>query len=571
MRCVESELRQVHAPPHACAAPNATLTPPPPPLKNQKQQIKTVVASGVAEVLLDRPKALNALNEPMVLALKRLYSEWDAEAAARGGGGGGGGGGGAPSAVVLRAAPSVRDRAFCAGGDVKGVVMAAREGRAHEALRFFEHEYACDWAIGGPLARELERASNAAVNASASSASLPLPPPSPLSPFVLPLRVALVDGIVMGGGVGLSIHGHAVVATERTMFAMPEVAIGLHPDVGVMAKLVGGGGAEARTRGTGAAPAAAAAPSAPATTTTLLTPRVGLWLALSGARVGGAALKALGLATHCVPSWKLDEAVASLREKSGGGGRGGGSGGGLAAGDPAALASALASFEFRSEQEADEAALASRSKGGAMTARELRERLPLIERAFGAADAPEHAADPGGAVAAIVAALRTAAADNACPSSSSFASSTADAIEAGSAFSAAVTVEYARRVLAAAAPAAATSSPTPPPPPRPLLRRCLAADYSLVQRFVLAGAETGDFWEGVRAKLIDRGDPPARWRYSSGSEVPVRVVQGMFAPLDAADAARALRGAGIWGGGGEEEGLGALSAAAQGKAGRARL
>lgn len=477
--------------------------PSPAPQKNPHKQIKTIVASGVAEVLLDRPKALNALNEPMVLALRRLYAEWDAAAATRS----------APSstavaAIVLRAAPSVRDRAFCAGGDVKGVVQAAREGRGREALRFFEHEYACDWAIGGPLARDLERATPLSSSAAAAS-----PASSPL-----PLRVALVDGIVMGGGVGLSLHGHAVVATERTVFAMPEVAIGLHPDVGAMARLMGGSGGG------------------------VLTPRVGLWLALSGARVGGAALKALGLATHCVPSSRLDEVVAALRSRAAD------KGAAPLAGDPAAMSEALAAFEFGSEQEAEEAAAAAAAGKGAMTARELRARLPLIERAFAAGEAKRRAGDPGGAVADVLDALSAAAAADG-GDAASFAAATAAAIESGSALSAAVTLEYAHRVSAASTSSSSSG----------LLRTCLATDYGLVQRFVVAGAKEGDFWEGVRAKLIDRGTPAARWRYSHAREVPPEAVLGMFAPLDARDVERALRGAGIWA---DDEGA---------AAGRARL
>jgi len=603
--------------------------------RKTKRQVKTVVSSGVAEVLLDRPKALNALNVPMVLALRRLYAGWDAEAAAAaaaaatagrqggiGGGGGASGGGGVVGAVVLRAAASVRDRAFCAGGDVKRVVQDARAGRAREALAFFEHEYACDWAIGGPLAAELERASprgadghgDASAAAARRSPAPPLPPPPP----VLPLRVALVDGVVMGGGAGLSLHGHAVVATERTVFAMPEVAIGLHPDVGAMARLVvvGGGGGGAAAAAAGARPPRPP-PSSGATAAEdaaliafsplhggLLTPRVGLWLALSGARVGGGALKALGLATHCVPSWRLDEAVAALRRggrRAGGrdgggrqaGARGGGDDGarggaraGLAslAGDPAALSAALASFEFDSEEQADGAAVedarkqaessearrragapapssaaaaaAAPAAAAAMTARELRARLPLIEACFCAGDAAQRRSDPGAAVAAIVAALRSAAhnaadADanagaraGACAAADArFATATADAIEGGSALSAAVTLEYAARAAAGGWG----------------LRECLAADYALVQRFV-AGRE-GDFWEGVRAKLVDRGAAaaaaattagggggggPARWRYPSAAAVPPSAVLGMFSgPLDPADAERALRAAGI--------------------------
>lgn len=542
---------------HARANPPASPHPPTP----HKNQVKTLVLSGVAEVLLDRPKALNALTTPMVKALRRLYADWDAEAAAAAAAratrmsGGGGGGPSAVGAIVLRASPSVRDRAFCAGGDVKGVVQAAREGRVPEAVAFFEHEYACDWAIGGPLAAELERARPSAASSSSS-------PP-------LPLRVALVDGVVMGGGVGLSIHGHAVVATERTVFAMPEVAIGLHPDVGAMARLMAGPQPGGARETAAAAAAAATTPSSSSASASaplhggLLTPRVGLWLALSGARLGGGALRALGLATHCLPSASLDAAVGALRRRQGEAGQGAAAARGLA-GDPAALSAVLAEFEFASEAEADDAAerdaaAKGKASAAAMTARELRARLPLIEAAFGAGDARQRAGDPGGAVVAILSALRAAAEGRSHTDEEDehggrllllpralqpsalrddaaarrFAAETARAIEAGSAFAAAVTLEHAYRSKGVG------------------LRECLVADYAMAARFT--HGERGDFWEGVRAKLVDRGAPgtaPPRWRYPHPRDVPPAEVRAMFEPF--ADAERALRAAGILetGGGG---------------------
>lgn len=547
--------------------------------KRHTPQVKTVVASGVAEVLLDRPKALNALTTTMVQALRRLYARWDdaAAAAARGAAGGES----AVGAVVLRAAPSIRDRAFCAGGDVKDVVRAAREGRVREAQAFFEHEYACDWAIGGPLARDLSRARPSAAAAGAG----PRPPP-----VAVPLRVALVDSVVMGGGVGLSLHGHAVVATERTVWAMPEVAIGIQPDVGVVARLMattggkGGKGGGGGGKGGHAAGGDASSSSSSPLHGGLLTPRVGLWLALSGARVGGGALRALGLATHCAPAASLDAAVAALRRRQreladeqrqqqrgrrGGGGNAHPPPLGLA-GDPAALSAVLAEFEFASEAEADAAAeRAARQKAvpaaapPAMTARELRARLPLIEAAFGAGDARQQQGDPGGAVAAIVAALRAAAegrshadiggargggapasqllppalqpAAMACPEARRFAAETAAAIASGSAFAAAVTLEHARRSRGLG------------------LREALVADYSLAARF--CSGERGDMWEGVRARLVDRGRPgtaPPRWAYARPEDVPAAEVRAMFEPPHP-DAARALRAAGIVASGEEED------------------
>jgi enoyl-CoA hydratase len=180
---------------------------------------------GRAMVLtLNRPAALNALNRGMALAVHRALFDAAAD----------------PD-VELVVIEGAGDRAFCAGGDV---ALLGREGREDRALweGFFHDEYRMNQAI----------------------ARLALP------------YVALIDGITMGGGVGLSIHGPFRVATERTMFAMPETGIGLIPDVG----------------GTHALPQ--------------LPGEIGTWLALTGARLKAADCIYAGIATHFVPSERLD-------------------------------------------------------------------------------------------------------------------------------------------------------------------------------------------------------------------------------------------------------------------------
>lgn len=133
------------------------------------------------------PAALNALNLNMVRRLLRFYTEWGRAASANGANGAnaaGAAGAAAPAAavrcVVSRGAGG---RAFCAGGDVKANVLLARAGRegAAAALEFFREEYLMDAALG----------------------ALPLP------------HVALLDGVVMGGGAGASLHGMFRLATER--------------------------------------------------------------------------------------------------------------------------------------------------------------------------------------------------------------------------------------------------------------------------------------------------------------------------------------------------------------------
>jgi enoyl-CoA hydratase len=177
-------------------------------------------------VTLDRPAALNALTLGMVDALDALLRAAAADPGI--------------AAVAVRAAG---ERAFCAGGDIRALYEAGRRG---EALTrdFYRREYRLNRRI----------------------ARFPKP------------YITLIDGIVMGGGVGISVHGSHRLAGERALFAMPETGIGFFPDVG-------GGWLLPRCPG-----------------------EVGTWLGLAGARLGPADMLAAGLATHRLPS----DALAAL-------------------------------------------------------------------------------------------------------------------------------------------------------------------------------------------------------------------------------------------------------------------
>lgn len=129
-------------------------------------------------VTLTRPKSLNALTHTMIKALSRALIDWEGDPAI--------------AVVVLRA----EGRAFCAGGDILHVYEERQRGGV--ALDFFADEY----RLNAQIAR-----------------------------FTKPY-VALMDGFVMGGGVGIACHGSYRVMTENAMFAMPEVNIGFFPDVG---------------------------------------------------------------------------------------------------------------------------------------------------------------------------------------------------------------------------------------------------------------------------------------------------------------------------------------------------
>ena len=191
-----------------------------------------VARDGTAGVLtLNRPKALNALTHGMCRDIHAALNRWKDDPAV--------------TRVVVDAAG---DRAFCAGGDIRVVHDLGKAGQQSEALEFFRDEYAMNIAIK----------------------RFPKP------------YVSLIDGIVMGGGVGVSLHGPYRVAGDRYSFAMPEVGIGFFPDVG----------------GTYALPR--------------LPFHAGTYLALTGARIGRADAMAFGLATHAVASADLPAVRAAL-------------------------------------------------------------------------------------------------------------------------------------------------------------------------------------------------------------------------------------------------------------------
>ena len=194
---------------------------------------------GLGIVTLNRPKALNTLSLAMYRIFDPQLIRW--------------GGNPAVGAVLVRGAG---DRAFCAGGDVRAIydARAAPGGAGDYKADFFREEY---WLI--------ERVHR-------------LPKP----------YVALVDGIAMGGGCGVSINGSHRVVSERAVFAMPEVHIGLFPDVGASRFL------------------------------NLCPGRIGLYLALTGTRVRAADALYCGFATHYVPHDRLAALTDALARLGGG-------------------------------------------------------------------------------------------------------------------------------------------------------------------------------------------------------------------------------------------------------------
>jgi enoyl-CoA hydratase len=180
-------------------------------------------------ITLNRPRALNALTLTMVREMRRALEAWAADASV--------------TRIIVEGAG---EKAFCAGGDIRQLTEMGQAGRIDEALAFWREEYQLNAFIK----------------------HFPKP------------YISLIDGIVMGGGVGVSLHGSHRVAGERYLFAMPEVGIGFFPDVG----------------------ATYALPRLPGQT--------GMYLALTGDRVKRADALMLGLATHAADS----KDIPALRE-----------------------------------------------------------------------------------------------------------------------------------------------------------------------------------------------------------------------------------------------------------------
>ena len=205
----------------------------PQPAGGAEPEVLLARRGGLGHIRLNRPRALNALSLDMVHEIDRALTAWAQDPQVRG--------------VLIDGAGA---KGLCAGGDVVGLRAALVEGRFAEAEDFFRDEYRMNERI----------------------ASYPKP------------YVAFMDGIVLGGGMGVSVHGSHRVATERTRAGMPETAIGFTPDVGGSYHL-------------------ARAPF-----------HAGRHLALTSSHASGADAVALGLADAFVESQRLEELASALEE-----------------------------------------------------------------------------------------------------------------------------------------------------------------------------------------------------------------------------------------------------------------
>lgn len=184
-------------------------------------EILTSIENGIGRITLNRPEALHSLNKNMCGLITVALKDWQNDEEVK--------------AILIDHAEGTRG--FCAGGDIRMLAESGAKGGA-EARAFFALEYKLNTLIHNYS-----------------------------KPYI-----AVLDGVTMGGGLGISVHGDIRIATENTLAAMPETGIGLFPDVG----------------GGWFLP--------------LLEGELGMWLALTGARLKGADAYHAGFATHFVSS-----------------------------------------------------------------------------------------------------------------------------------------------------------------------------------------------------------------------------------------------------------------------------
>ncbi|KAG2327514.1 hypothetical protein Bca52824_010242 [Brassica carinata] len=213
--------------------------------------------STVRILTLNRPKQMNALCWNMITRLLQLFLAFEEDPRVK--------------LVILKG----QGKAFCAGGDVRPVIRDIVQGKWRLGAGFFSDQYTLNYVMA----------------------------------TYSKIQISIMNGIVMGGGAGISIHGRFRIATEKTVFAMPETELGLFPDVGAsyfLSRLPGFFGNKIHVFACrqNIEPISFSHPSC------LL--RLGEYVGLTGARLDGAEMLACGLATHFVPSTRLNALEADL-------------------------------------------------------------------------------------------------------------------------------------------------------------------------------------------------------------------------------------------------------------------
>ncbi len=344
------------------------------PAQEAAEELVVEQRGSLAIITLNRPRALNALNAAMRQKLAETYPRLARDPQTY--------------AVVIQ---SASEKAFSAGGDVRELVRWGRDDR-QEARRAFAEEYALDW----------------------------------LHECFSKPTISLIDGPVMGSGVGITSYGTHRVAGTRYKFAMPETAIGLFPDVGA------------------------------AYTLSRLPDAIGMYLGLTGRSIGPADAYALGLLTHCIPAERYEEIKA-------------------------ALADTWPVDPLLDERHVDPGP------------RELAPYMGVIARCFSAPSVEE-----------IVARLGEVSTERA------WAEAVIRDLKSRSPTSLKVTHRHIRDAAARD------------------LRQTLMIDYRLACRFL----DGHDFYEGVRAALIDKDGKP-RWQPERLEDVTPAMVEDYFATMGA--------------------------------------
>jgi enoyl-CoA hydratase len=389
-------------------------------------------------ITLNRPAALNAVTRGMVATLREVLERWRHD--------------GAISRVIVTAAGG---RAFSAGGDLRHIYEAGHAGRQSESITFWREEYALNALIK----------------------RYPKP------------YLALIDGIVMGGGVGISIHGSHRVAGDRFEFAMPEVGIGFFPDVGATWFL----------------------PRLPG--------EIGTYCALTGERLKAADAVAVGIATHRVASARFAELVAALC--------------GAVSVDAVLAAfaeAAMTSPGLRGEVDSSLPSCAGGRQGKGRVPPRGSEpgRAPPHPDPFPASgetapvSAPplENTAGPviahrrvidrifaAGSIEEILALLDAEAAT--ASSHARWAGEVAATVRSKAPLSLKIALSQMRRGRSYS------------------FERCMQAEFRVVSRV----AYGHDFYEGIRAVIIDKDNRP-QWRPATLAEVTAASVERHFAPLE---------------------------------------
>jgi enoyl-CoA hydratase len=320
-------------------------------------------------ITMNRPKALNALTHEMSLALDRQLKAWDDD-----------------RKVETVAIVGAGDRAFCAGGDIRALYQSGPKGQL--TREFYWNEYRMN--------RRIFRYAK---------------------PYV-----ALMDGITMGGGVGVSAPGRYRVATEKTLLAMPETGIGLFPDVGASYYL------------------------------SHMPGQLGVYLGLTGNRIQAADILYTGFATEFAPSATIPEIATALESE-----------------DPDDVLTRLGAPLDQVPP--------------------LQEHRKLIDRCFG-----------HDTVEAIVAALEK--------TGGAWADQVRTTILQKSPMSLKVTLRELREAASLE------------------FEDCMVMEYRLVQAFMA----DRDFFEGVRAVLIDKDNRP-NWQPATLADVTPAMVEAYFRPL----------------------------------------